>query len=44
MEAFSQPTDFTIIDGRCHVPDVSRALLPKIRAAWALRRDNAAAR
>ncbi|MCO4052536.1 MAG: alpha/beta hydrolase [Bosea sp.] len=44
MQAFPKPPDFAIIEGRCHVPDVGRALLPKIRAAWALRRDDAAAR
>jgi fermentation-respiration switch protein FrsA (DUF1100 family) len=44
MQAFPQPPDFTIIDGRCHVPDIGQALLPRIRAAWAARRDSAAVR
>lgn len=38
MRAFSRPPDFTIIESRCHVPDVGRALLPKIQAASAMRR------
>lgn len=37
MRAFSQPPDFTLIEARCHVPDIGRALLSKINAAWAQR-------
>lgn len=38
MRAFPKPPDFSAIEGRCHVPDIGRALLPKIKAAWAARR------
>ena len=37
MAAFPGKPDLTVIEGRCHVPDIGRALLPKIRAAWAAR-------
>jgi uncharacterized protein len=37
MRAFPAAPDLTIIEGRCHVPDIGRVLLPKIRAAWAAR-------
>jgi uncharacterized protein len=37
MRAFPKPPDLSTIEGRCHVPDIGRALLPKIRAAWAQR-------
>jgi uncharacterized protein len=39
MRAFPSPPDFSAIEGRCHVPDISRALLPKIRAAWAQQKN-----
>ena len=32
MAAFPAAPDFTVIEGRCHVPDVGRVLLPRIRA------------
>ncbi|MGL4441802.1 MAG: alpha/beta hydrolase [Bosea sp. (in: a-proteobacteria)] len=35
MRAFPKPPDFSVIEGLCHVPDIGRALLPKIEAAWA---------
>lgn len=35
MAAFPAPPAFTVIEGRCHIPDVGRALLPKTRQAWA---------
>ena len=35
MAAFPNAPDFTIIENRCHVPDVTRALMPKARALWA---------
>ncbi|MCX7340979.1 MAG: alpha/beta hydrolase [Hyphomicrobiales bacterium] len=37
MRAFPNEPDFSIIDGRCHVPDVARALLPKTRSWIAAR-------
>lgn len=37
IAAFPAEPDFTVIDGRCHVPDIGRALLPKIKVAWAAR-------
>lgn len=37
MAAFPAAPNFTVIDGLCHVPDIGRVLLPKLRAAWAAR-------
>ncbi|MCU0884861.1 MAG: alpha/beta fold hydrolase, partial [Beijerinckiaceae bacterium] len=35
LAAFPGMPDLTVIEGRCHVPDIGRALLPKMRAAMA---------
>jgi pimeloyl-ACP methyl ester carboxylesterase len=35
MAAFPSRPRFTVIEGRCHVPDVTRVLLPKTREAFA---------
>lgn len=35
VAAFPAPPDFAVIEGRCHIPDVSRSLLPRVRAQWA---------
>jgi hypothetical protein len=35
MAAFPRPPQMTVIEGRCHVPSLDRALLPKMRAAFA---------
>ena len=32
MAAFPAAPDFSVIEGRCHVPDVGRVLLPKVKA------------
>jgi pimeloyl-ACP methyl ester carboxylesterase len=37
MRAFPAAPRFTVIEGRCHVPDIGRVLLPKMVAAWAAR-------
>ncbi|MCX7323864.1 MAG: alpha/beta hydrolase [Hyphomicrobiales bacterium] len=37
MRAFPKEPDFSVIDGRCHVPDLARALLPKTRSWIAAR-------
>ncbi len=35
LAAFPAKPNLTVIEGRCHVPDIGRALLPKMRAAMA---------
>ncbi len=35
MRAFPQPPRLIVIEGRCHIPDVSRLLLPAVRASLA---------
>ena len=35
LAAFPGKPSVTVIEGRCHVPDIGRALLPKMRAAMA---------
>jgi hypothetical protein len=35
LAAFPGMPDLTVIEGRCHVPDIGQALLPKMRAAMA---------
>lgn len=37
MRAFPKAPDLSIIEGRCHVPDIGRVLLPKVRAWMAAR-------